>query len=47
MPYDAGQPYLFGLKHASMILEAVIKAAPRVLPSCYYMAYVKFLTGMW
>ncbi|KAK3551904.1 hypothetical protein QTP70_031550 [Hemibagrus guttatus] len=45
MPYDAGQPYPFGLKHACMILEAVIKAAPRVLSSCYYMAYVKFLTG--
>ncbi|TSK16080.1 WD repeat-containing protein 48 [Bagarius yarrelli] len=45
MPYDAGQPFSFGLKHACMILEAVIKAAPRVLSSCYYMAHVKFLTG--
>ncbi|XP_026769717.3 tetratricopeptide repeat protein 21B [Pangasianodon hypophthalmus] len=45
MPHDAGQPYPFGLKHACMILEAVIKAAPRVLSSCYYMAHVKFLTG--
>lgn len=46
MPYDAGQAYPFGLKHACMILEAIIKAAPRVLSSCYYMAHVKFLTGM-
>ncbi|XP_017334508.1 tetratricopeptide repeat protein 21B [Ictalurus punctatus] len=45
MPYDAGQAYPFGLKHACMILEAIIKAAPRVLSSCYYMAHVKFLTG--
>ncbi|KAK2854581.1 hypothetical protein Q7C36_006450 [Tachysurus vachellii] len=45
MPYDAGQPFPFGLKHAYMILEAVIKAAPRVSSSCYYMAHVKFLTG--
>uniref|UniRef100_A0A8B9RLT8 Tetratricopeptide repeat domain 21A n=1 Tax=Astyanax mexicanus TaxID=7994 RepID=A0A8B9RLT8_ASTMX len=35
----------FGLKHSTMILEAVIKAAPGVLISCYYMARVKFLIG--
>ncbi|KAF4087868.1 hypothetical protein AMELA_G00076230 [Ameiurus melas] len=45
MPYEAGQAYPFGLKHACMILEVIIKAAPRVLSSCYYMAHVKFLTG--
>ncbi|XP_060776687.1 tetratricopeptide repeat protein 21B [Neoarius graeffei] len=45
IPHDAGQPYPFGLKHTCMILEAVIKAAPGVLASCYYMAHVKFLTG--
>ncbi|XP_053350629.1 tetratricopeptide repeat protein 21B [Clarias gariepinus] len=45
MPHDVGQSCPFGLKHACMILEAVIKAAPRVLSSCYYMAHVKFLTG--
>ncbi|XP_036445416.1 tetratricopeptide repeat protein 21B [Colossoma macropomum] len=44
-PYDAGQPHPFGLKHSSMILEAVIRAAPGVFASCYYMAQVKFLTG--
>uniref|UniRef100_A0AAR2IPM8 Tetratricopeptide repeat domain 21B n=1 Tax=Pygocentrus nattereri TaxID=42514 RepID=A0AAR2IPM8_PYGNA len=44
-PYDAGQPHPFGLKHSSMILEAVIRAAPGVFTSCYYMAQVKFLTG--
>lgn len=46
MPHEPGQPYPFRLKHACMILEAVIKAAPGVLASCYYMAHVKFLTGM-
>lgn len=46
MPYDAGQPCPFGLQHANMILEAVIKAAPRVFSSCYYMALVKFIRGM-
>ncbi|KAF7708887.1 tetratricopeptide repeat protein 21B isoform X2 [Silurus meridionalis] len=45
MPHVAGQPYPFGLKHACMILEAAIKAAPCVLANCYYMAHVKFLTG--
>ncbi|XP_062848130.1 tetratricopeptide repeat protein 21B [Trichomycterus rosablanca] len=45
MPHDAGQPCPFGLKHASLILEAVIKAAPRVFTSCYYMAHIKFITG--
>ncbi|XP_076827471.1 tetratricopeptide repeat protein 21B [Brachyhypopomus gauderio] len=45
MPYDSGQLIPFGLKHSSMILEVVTKAAPGVLVSCYYMAKVKFLTG--
>ncbi|XP_072534985.1 tetratricopeptide repeat protein 21B [Salminus brasiliensis] len=45
IPHDAGQPQPFGLKHSSMILEAVIKAAPGVLTTCYNMAHVKFLTG--
>ncbi|XP_026858776.2 tetratricopeptide repeat protein 21B [Electrophorus electricus] len=47
MPYGAGQPLPFGLKHSNMILKAVIKAAPGLLASCYYMAHVKFLTGDW
>uniref|UniRef100_A0A8B9LN90 Tetratricopeptide repeat domain 21A n=1 Tax=Astyanax mexicanus TaxID=7994 RepID=A0A8B9LN90_ASTMX len=41
----SGQLPPFGLKHSTMILEAVIKAAPGVLISCYYMARVKFLIG--
>ncbi|KAG9276270.1 tetratricopeptide repeat protein 21A [Astyanax mexicanus] len=45
IPLEAGQLPPFGLKHSTMILEAVIKAAPGVLISCYYMARVKFLIG--
>ncbi|XP_066538772.1 tetratricopeptide repeat protein 21B [Hoplias malabaricus] len=45
VPHDAGQNNPFGLKHASMILEVLIKAAPGVLASCFYMAHVKYLTG--
>uniref|UniRef100_A0AAY5F632 Tetratricopeptide repeat domain 21A n=1 Tax=Electrophorus electricus TaxID=8005 RepID=A0AAY5F632_ELEEL len=46
MHLASSQPLPFGLKHSNMILKAVIKAAPGLLASCYYMAHVKFLTGM-
>nr|XP_055038043.1 tetratricopeptide repeat protein 21B isoform X1 [Misgurnus anguillicaudatus] len=44
-PRVAGQTQPFWLKHSSMILETVIRAAPGISMSCYYMAYVKFLSG--
>ncbi|XP_050953552.1 tetratricopeptide repeat protein 21A isoform X2 [Labeo rohita] len=40
-----GQTPPFWLKHSNMILEIVVKAAPGMSVSCYYMAYVKFLLG--